>query len=225
MKIGGLQKFSLIDYPSKIACTIFLSGCNFRCGFCHNPELVFNKEENFSEKEILDFLEKRKGKLEGVCITGGEPLFDLDLDFLEEIKKKNYLIKMDTNGSYPTLLKELIERKLIDYVALDIKAEKEKYNLITNSKVDINKIEESLKLISRIDYEVRTTAIRGYNDLEEIGKWLDKFKIKKYVIQNFTSRDKLIDNKFKEIKQYNNKELEYMKSKIEKYFEKVEFRD
>jgi len=227
MKIGGLQKFSLIDYPGKIACSIFLSGCDFRCRFCHNPELVFNEESNFSEKEVLDFLEKRKGKLEGVCITGGEPLINNDLiEFLKKIKNLGYEIKIDTNGSNPELLKKIIENKLVDYIALDIKADKDNYNLISGTEIDTKKIEESLRIIinSGIDYEVRTTAVRNYNNLEKIGKWLSNFKIKKYVIQNFVIRDKLIDNNFKKIKQYSEEELNEIKEVIKEYYEKVEIR-
>ena len=227
MKIGGLQKFSLIDYPGKIACSIFLSGCDFRCRFCHNPELVFNEESNFSEKEVLDFLEKRKGKLEGVCITGGEPLINNDLiEFLKKIKNLGYEIKIDTNGSNPELLKKIIENKLVDYIALDIKADKDNYNLISGTEIDTKKIEESLRIIinSGIDYEVRTTAVRNYNNLEKIGKWLSNFKIKKYVIQNFVIRDKLIDNNFKKIKQYSEEELNEIKEVIKEYYEIVEIR-
>ena len=227
MKIWGLQKFSLIDYPGKIAWSIFLSGCDFRCRFCHNPELVFNEESNFSEKEVLDFLEKRKGKLEGVCITGGEPLINNDLiEFLKKIKNLGYEIKIDTNGSNSELLKKIIEDKLVDYIALDIKADKDNYNKISGVNIDITKIEKSLNLIinSGIDYEVRTTAVRNYNNLEKIGEWLNNFKIKKYVIQNFVIRDKLIDNNFKEIKQYSEEELNEIKDSIKKYYEKVEIR-
>jgi len=194
---------------------------------CHNPELVFNEESNFSEKEVLDFLEKRKGKLEGVCITGGEPLINNDLiEFLKKIKNLGYEIKIDTNGSNSELLKKIIEDKLVDYIALDIKADKDNYNKISGVNIDITKIEKSLNLIinSGIDYEVRTTAVRNYNNLEKIGEWLNNFKIKKYVIQNFVIRDKLIDNNFKEIKQYSEEELNEIKDSIKKYYEKVEIR-
>ncbi|HKL23166.1 MAG TPA: radical SAM protein, partial [Candidatus Nanoarchaeia archaeon] len=109
MKIKGIQKTTLIDYPGKIACTLFLFGCNFRCGFCHNPELVIKEEvQDIDEKEILNFLEKRKGKLEGVCITGGEPFLTLDKNFIKKIKEKGYFVKIDTNGSFPEKLKDFI---------------------------------------------------------------------------------------------------------------------
>ncbi len=131
MQVAGLQKLTLIDYPSKLACTIFLSGCNFKCGFCHNPELVFTNTQKgvYSENDILDFLDKRKKYLDGVCITGGEPLINPDLkDLLEKIKEKGYLIKVDTNGSNPELLKKIIEQKLADYIAMDIKTDAENYD-------------------------------------------------------------------------------------------------
>jgi len=152
MQISGLQKLTLIDYPGKLACTIFLFGCNFKCGFCHNPELVFTNGQKafYSEKDVLDFLDKRKKYLDGVCITGGEPLINPDLkDLLEKIKEKGFLIKVDTNGSNPELLKEIIEQKLIDYTAMDIKTDAESYDILVGVDVDLSKIEESIKIIAK----------------------------------------------------------------------------
>ena len=139
MIIGGVQKLSLIDYPQKLAATIFLVGCNFRCPFCYNPELVLPekiKEHSFfSQKEVLSFLKERKGLLEGVCLGGGEPTIHQDLPkFCQKIKKMGYLIKLDTNGSNPEMLKELIEKNLIDYLAIDVKAPKEKYLKVIGQK-------------------------------------------------------------------------------------------
>ena len=133
MKISGLQKTTLIDYPGEVACTLFLYGCNFRCGFCHNPEIVIRDfEEGFSEENILNFLKERKGKLDAVCITGGEPLMSLDLDFVKKIKEIGYKIKVDTNGSFPNRLKEMVDLGLVDYVAMDIKAAKKNYSKVVN---------------------------------------------------------------------------------------------
>jgi pyruvate formate lyase activating enzyme len=129
MIISGFHKFTLIDYPNKISAIIFLQGCNFRCGFCHNPELVISKSNNnYSKEFILKFLEERKEKLDAVCITGGEPLISLDLDFLKEIKNRGYSIKIDTNGSYPDKLQSIITAELVDYVAMDIKSSFYNYN-------------------------------------------------------------------------------------------------
>ncbi len=233
MQIADLQKLSLIDYPGKVACTIFLFGCNFRCGFCHNPELVLPEKAitGYKEEEVLEFLKIRKKYLDGVCITGGEPLINSDIiEFLDKIKRLGYNIKIDTNGSNPELLKNIIEKKLVDYIALDVKADKNNYDLVIGKSVDLKKIEESVGLIldSGLDYEFRTTVVRGYHNqknLKEIGEWLFKIresKPRRYVIQNFIPRErKLIDEKFEKIKSFENKELEEMKNAVSKYFEEV----
>ena len=182
MIIKGLQKTTLIDYPGKVACAIFLSGCNFRCGFCHNPELVVNNNNNnnnnnsnsnvsYTEDEILSFLEKRQKYLDGVCITGGEPLISLKKDFLRKIKLMGFMIKLDTNGSFPERLQKLINDKLIDYIAMDIKSDKEHYIELTDplNNFNINDIEKSIKIISSFkDYEFRTTVLYRYHGIEEI---------------------------------------------------------
>jgi pyruvate formate lyase activating enzyme len=235
MKISGLQKLTLIDYPGKLACTIFLFGCNFKCGFCHNPELVFSNGQKgfYSEKDVLDFLDKRKKYLEGVCITGGEPLINPDLkELIKKIKEKGFLVKVDTNGSNPELLKEIIDQKLVDYIAMDIKTDADSYDILVGVDVDLSKIEESIKIIakSNLDYEFRTTVIRGYHDSEkikEIGEWVNNLvgKPKKYYIQNFIPREgKLVDDKFEKIKPFEDEELEDIKEAAMPYFEKVEVR-
>jgi len=231
MKICGLQKITLIDYPGKIACTIFLYGCNFRCGFCHNPELVTEKNENiFSEKKILDFLGKRKKYLEGVCITGGEPSLTLEKSFLREIKKMGYLIKIDTNGSLPEKLKEIIDENLVDFVAMDVKASKENYKKITNSEISPERIEESIKLISKLkDYEFRTTVIEGIHDVEEmkkIAEWLNKLigKPKKYSLQAFKNSGKVLSEEFKNKKDTSEKFIREIKEAIKDNFDEVEIR-
>ena len=235
MQIAGLQKLTLIDYPDKIACTIFLFGCNFRCGFCHNPELVLpdRPKKTYKEKEILDFLKQRKKYLDAVCITGGEPLINPDLNkLLKKIKELGFFIKLDTNGSNPNKLKELIDKKLVDYIAMDIKADKDNYNILAGVKVDINRIEESMKIIinSGLDYEFRTTIIRGYHDTEKlrkIGEWISRLgKAKKYVIQNFIPREgKLVDKKFEKIIPFEDNELDEMKKAVSPYFKIVEIRN
>ena len=236
MRIAGLQKVSLIDYPGKIACTLFTFGCNFRCGFCHNPELVLKEkpEYEYSEKEILEFLEKRKKYLDGVCITGGEPLIHSDIgNLLKKIKGFGYSIKLDTNGSRPDLLSELIKEKLIDFVAMDVKSDKEGYDLVAGRKVNLKDIEKSFKAIanSGIDYEFRTTVVRGLHNpenLKKIGEWLCHVlnkKPKKFVIQNFVARkENLIDKKFEKIRSFEEEELQGFKEAVSDYFEKVEIR-
>jgi len=231
MKICGLQKTTLIDYPGKIACTIFLYGCNFRCGFCHNPELVIEKNENIiSEEEILDFLEKRKKYLEGVCITGGEPTLSLDKEFLRKIRNLGYLIKIDTNGSMPEKLKEIIDENLVDFVAMDVKASKENYQKITNSGVSPEKIEESIRLISKLkNYEFRTTVIEGVHDLKEmkkIAEWINKLigKPKKYSLQEFKNSGKIMSEEFRNKKDTSEKFIKEIKEAIKDDFEEIEIR-
>ncbi|MBI2105843.1 anaerobic ribonucleoside-triphosphate reductase activating protein [Candidatus Woesearchaeota archaeon] len=236
MNIAGLQKFTLIDYPGKLACTIFLHGCNFRCGYCHNPKLVISHESKFlNKKEVLLFLKERKKYLDGVCITGGEALINTELpDFLKEIKKLDYKIKLDTNGSNPKLLQEIIDKKLIDYVAIDIKHSKEFYESITGININLNNIEKSIKIIagSELDYELRTTVVPGYHDpqkINEISRWIYNLiekKAKKYAIQNFVARkDGLIDKKFESIKSFSTEELEEIKRDIFDGFEEIVIRN
>lgn len=232
MKIAGFQKLTLIDYPGKIACTLFLSGCNFRCGFCHNPEIVLSEPEQvYPENEILEFLKKRKLQLEGVCITGGEPLLSLDIDFLKEIRKLGYLIKIDTNGSYPEKLQELMNLNLVDFVSMDIKSSKEKYKELTNVDVDLDKIEKSIRLISNLeDYEFRTTIIEGMHDLEEIREmavWLNKLTNKKpqrFCLQGFKNQESLLDPIFRNKKDTSREFLEQLKASIKDYFEEIDIR-
>jgi anaerobic ribonucleoside-triphosphate reductase activating protein len=234
MKIKGIQKVTLIDYPGKIASTLFLFGCNFCCGFCHNPELVLNEKENkenIPKEEVLDYLKKREDYLTGVCITGGEPLISLEKEFLRDIKKIGYEIKLDTNGSFPNKLREFIEEGLIDSVAMDVKNKKEKYEEITNCKVDLEKIEESMKIISLLkDYEFRTTVVEGLHsieDLKEIALWLNKItakKPKKFVLQGFKNMGKIIDNKMLEFYDCSEEFLLKIKEEVKDYFEQVEIR-
>ena len=233
MKIKAIQKLTLIDYPDKLACTLFLFGCNFRCGFCHNPELVLKEErEDLTQKEILEFLEKRKNYLEGICITGGEPLIEIDKEFLRKIKSLGYLIKIDTNGCYPDKLKELIDEELVDFISMDIKASKEKYPFVTNTQVvNFEKIEDSIRLISQLnDYEFRTTVVKGIHDAQELKKiatWLNKVtgkKPKKFCLQGFKNKGKLIENVYKMKKDVDEDYLNNLKEEIKDFFVEVEVR-
>ena len=226
MEIGGLQKLTLIDYPGRLAATVFLCGCNFRCPFCYSKELVLpeeiKKQPKIPEKDFFDFLKERKGMLEGVVICGGEPTIHQELpDFCEKIKKLGYLVKLDTNGSNPEMLKKLINEKLIDYVAMDIKAPKEKYSEVAGVKVDIKKIQESIDILKKgkVDYEFRTTVVPTIlekKDIFKIVQWIRPTK--KYYLQNFRP-EKTIDPKFEKIKPYPQEYLVEIQKIISPFFE------
>jgi pyruvate formate lyase activating enzyme len=206
MRIGGIQKTSLLDYPERLSAIIWTIDCNFHCPFCYNKNLVFGKTEPIPEAEVLSFLEKRKGLLEGLVISGGEPLLQEDLvDFTKKVKSLGYLIKIDTNGMFPEKLKELIGKKLIDYVAMDVKAPKKKYNQLAGVKVDISKIEKSIDIIKNnaLDYEFRTTFVPGLlkkEDIIEIAKWLKGAK--RFYLQQFKNNPPLVSSKFDNVAPY-----------------------
>lgn len=229
MLLGGFQKLTLIDYPGKLATTVFTVGCNFRCPFCHNPELVDLKlvHNEESEKEFFKFLKARKGKLEGVCITGGEPLIQPDIiNFIKKIKKLGFLVKLDTNGARPDLLKKIIDARLVDYIAMDIKNQIKNYNKTTNTKTDKDRIKLSVDLImhSRIPYEFRTTAVPGLHsekDFAEIAKWIKGAPA--YYLQEYRE-GKILDPSLKNKTKGKTLNLENIKKKIEKNFGKVGIR-
>ncbi len=231
MKIGGLQKLTLIDFPGKLACTVFLTGCNFRCPWCYSRELVLpeeiKKQPQIPEKDFFAFLSERKKLLEGVVICGGEPTIQKGLpDFIKKIKKMSYAVKLDTNGSNPEMLKKLINKNLIDYVAMDVKLPKEKYPKIFKGKVKIKDMEESIKVLknSKIDYEFRTTIIPTVlkkEDVIKIVKWIKGAP--KYCLQQFRP-EKTIDPRFEKIKPYPEKYLLEIQKAISPFFEVCEIR-
>lgn len=199
MKFYGLQKLTLLDYPQKTACTIFTGGCNFRCPFCHNALLVTDLDNSdvYQEEEILDFLSKRKGLLDGACITGGEPLMHNDIiDFIKRVKELGYKVKVDTNGTFPERLGELIKAHLVDYVAMDIKNSKEKYAKTAGiDDISLFNIEKSIDLLklSDIDYEFRTTVVREFHEKEDIERIARLIAgAKGYFLQNFVDSGRLI---------------------------------
>lgn len=201
MKIKGLQKTTLLDYPGKVACTIFTESCNFRCPFCHNASLVTktNDTPNITEEEIFAFLKKRTGILDGVCITGGEPLLQHDIiPFLQTIRSIGYSIKLDTNGAFPEKLKQLAEMKLIDFIAMDIKNTREKYAVTAGTSQTPEKVYESIKFIMEcgLPYEFRTTVVQELHtkeDIEAIAKMISGAE--KYALQCFKdSGDLICDN-------------------------------
>lgn len=199
MVIQGLQKLTLLDYPGKVACTIFTAGCNFRCPFCHNASLVIEtyKNKNIPEEEIFAFLKKRQGILDGVCVTGGEPLIQPGIeDFLFRIKELGFAVKLDTNGSFPDKLKQIVEAGLVDYVAMDIKNSPESYGkTIGIEKYDMKNIERSVEFLLSdvVSYEFRTTVVREFHqksDFESIAKWIAGAK--HYYLQQFVDSGDLI---------------------------------
>ncbi|RGT71797.1 anaerobic ribonucleoside-triphosphate reductase activating protein [Ruminococcus sp. AF18-22] len=199
MVIQGLQKLTLLDYPGKVACTLFTAGCNFRCPFCHNASLVthVDRKNDIPEEEALAFLKKRQGLLDGVCITGGEPLLQPDIEvFIRKIRDLGYLIKLDTNGSNVLLLKHLIEEGLLDYVAMDIKNAPDKYGVtIGIEEYDLENILQSVDFLlsGSIPYEFRTTVVREFHKREDfaaIGRWIRGAE--KYYLQSFQDSGDLI---------------------------------
>lgn len=200
MRIDGLQKMTLLDFPGKVACTVFTGGCNFRCPFCHNALLVTELPENpdYTVDEILSFLKKRSGLLDGVAITGGEPLMNPDIaNFIKKIRDLGYAVKLDTNGSYPDRLKSIVGEGLVDYVAMDIKNCREKYaETIGLNSYDLSKIEESVEFLKSgtVDYEFRTTVVNEFHTVEDIRKAAEWIKgAKRYFLQNFVDSGNLID--------------------------------
>ncbi len=228
MKFNGFQKLTLLDYPTKVACTLFTAGCNFRCPFCHNASLVTHIENDYvyDEDEILDFLEKRQGILDGVCITGGEPLLQEGIgDFIERVKELGYSVKLDTNGSFPEKLIELAESKLIDYVAMDIKNCKEKYARTAGiTDLQIRNIEKSVEFLlsGKIPYEFRTTVVSQFHtpqDIEEIAKWIKGAD--KYFLQNFVDSGDLIEEGLCAVSP---ETMQNMRAKAAKFIPNVEVR-
>jgi len=231
MTIAGLQKTTLIDYPDKVACTVFTYGCNFRCPFCHNPELVtrkLQKKDTISEEEFFKFLKKRKNMLDGVVITGGEPCLQKDLiSFCKKIKRRGFFVKVDTNGSLPEALEALLEAKAVDYIAMDIKSSFESYKKVTGGFDSFKKILHSIEILknSKIDYEFRTTVVKGLHsekDVERIGRMVDGEKY--FSLQNFKS-GKAISKKLNKSNEFSSDEMEKLQKILKEFVKKVEIRN
>ena len=226
--IGGLKKSSLLDFPDKVSAIVFTKGCNFNCGFCHNPVLLKNGEGTYTADYFFDFLKTRQGKLDGVVITGGEPTLQNGLKpFIQKIKEMGFLVKLDSNGYKPEILEDLINEKLIDYIAMDIKAPYEKYSFVTNTKIDTLKIKRSIQLImnSNIDYEFRTTFMPYYHtieDFEKIGQMIQGAK--HYYLQKFEARTEINNPELKDEQNYSVKETEEIISILKKYSINAELR-
>ncbi|MFA6307116.1 MAG: anaerobic ribonucleoside-triphosphate reductase activating protein [Patescibacteria group bacterium] len=244
MIIGGLQKFSLLDYPEKVSAIVFTQGCNFRCQFCYNPMLVWPTEVGKSkyaqateqqkvhpkikEDDLFVFLESRAGKLDAVVITGGEPCLQKGLpEFIKKIKKLGFLVKLDTNGSYPEILAKLIKEKLVDYIAMDLKAPAEKYKEVAGLKADFNNIKKSVKMImqSNLPYEFRTTVVPGLLNKDDIGEMGKIIKgADKWYLQGFKSGADLVNQNLKGKVPYNSRQMQEMAEVGREYVKKCEVR-
>ncbi|MFA5987962.1 MAG: anaerobic ribonucleoside-triphosphate reductase activating protein [Candidatus Paceibacterota bacterium] len=220
MMIGGLQKTTLIDYPGKVAAIVFTAGCNFNCHYCYNPELR-NFSPKIDESEFFDFLDKRKKHLDAITVTGGEPTVQPDLvEFIEKIKKRGFLVKLDTQGTNPKMVEQLIDAKLIDYIAMDIKAPLERYREVANCFVDESAIKKSIALVMEKapDYEFRTTVVKDQLKLEDIEKMGDLIKgAKRYYLQCFVSTKNMNDPSFCSRKGPSVDEMESMRVVMSKY--------
>ncbi len=222
MKICGFEKFSMVDWDGKVVCSVFLSGCNFRCPFCHNASLALSSAPGISEEEVFAYLEKRKGLVDGVCISGGEPTLSPDLpQFMVKIKKLGYKIKLDTNGTNPQMVKELVEKSLVDYVAMDVKNSPEKYaTTVGATELALEKVLSTLSFLKNcgVDHEFRTTVISDFHedkDIIAISKLVDGAK--GYYIQKYVDREECIEHGFKAVdKDVAIKWLEFFSDKVDR---------
>lgn len=228
MKIYGFQKTTLLDYPGHVAATVFVGGCNFRCPFCHNGPLVLEPtvQPGIPEEEVLSYLQKRQGILEGICVTGGEPTLQQDLAvFIRRVKELGYLVKLDTNGSRPQVLEQLLQEGLPDYVAMDIKASPNRYATAAGLReLDFDKIRQSICLLmeSDIPYEFRTTVVKGIHTLEEfeeIGRLLQGCRA--YYLQRFRESESMVGQG---CQAFSAQEMEKMAELAGKYIDRVELR-
>ncbi len=227
IRLAGLQKLTLIDYPNKMACIVFTIGCNFKCPFCHNASLVNGTNDYIDEDSVLTFLKQRKGILEGVVITGGEPLLNGDIaDFIRKIKEIGYPVKLDTNGTNPKLLKELVNNKLIDYVAMDIKNSLDNYIKATGDvKLNMDAINESIDFLleGMVDYEFRTTVVNGIHttqDIVDIAKRIPNAE--RYYLQQYKpSNENLSPHGLSE---FSKEEMNVFKTEASKYTNNVNLR-
>jgi pyruvate formate lyase activating enzyme len=221
MMFGGFEKITLIDYPGKVACMAYTIGCNFRCPYCHNPELVDETvETKLGEDAVLGFLDTRRGMLDGIVITGGEPTIHDDLPaFVEQVKAAGFLVKLDSNGTRPAMLADLIRRRLVDYIAMDVKAPLARYSEIVSRPVDVDAIRESIRLLmaASIEYEFRTTVIKSMLSLEAveaIGREIEGAK--RYYLQRFVPT-KLLNPQFRRATVYTDAEFENLRDRLSSY--------
>ena len=227
MKIAGMQKLSLVDYPEKMCCTLFTSGCNFRCPFCHNAGLVVRPAEDIlTNQEVFDYLAKRKGMLQAVTISGGEPTLQKGLkEFVQQVKDLGYLVKLDTNGTNPALLIDLVESGLVDYVAMDIKNSKQKYALTCGlDSMDLSAVEQSVDFLlqGKVPFEFRTTVVKDFhnaNDFEDIANWIGKAK--NYYLQQFVNSGDLVQD---DLHGYDANEMQQLVAHLQKFMPNAKLR-
>ena len=217
MKIVGFQKLTMVDYPGKMACIIFTEGCNYRCPYCHNSLLVYEKSDyEMDEEEIFNYIDKRKGIIEGIVISGGEPTLQKDLkEFLIKLRNYPISIKLDTNGSNPKIIKELIDNNLVDYIAMDIKNSIKKYPITSAiNKINTDNVLESINILkkSKIDYEFRTTIVKELHDIEDIKEIRKLIGKSKYYIQNFRDNENV---KYSNLHGFTDIELNEIKNNID----------
>ncbi len=227
MNIGGLQKLTLLDYPEHVACTVFLSGCNFQCPFCYNSSLLPLNEKSslITDEEFFSFLKTRKNKLDGVAITGGEPLLQKSIiPFIEKIKAMGFLVKLDTNGSFPDVLQYLINHHLVDYVAMDIKNSLDKYPMTTQFYGSLENIQKSIHLLleNKVDYEFRTTVVKEFHeidDFDKIGQMI--LGAKRYYLQSFQNKESVLS---KTLHAHDKKDLKKCLQVVLKYIPQAQIR-
>jgi pyruvate formate lyase activating enzyme len=221
MNIGGFQEISLLDYPGKVATIIWTTGCNFRCPFCYNPDMVLNNTGHIPVDDFFSFLKQRKGKLDAVSISGGEPFLQPDLSkFITRVRDLGFFVKIDTNGSFPKKLKELLDADLIDYVSMDVKSSKDNYSDITKVSVNIDDIDQSIRIIKEDapDYEFKTTVIPRYHtkeDILEIARWIQGAK--RYFLQQFKKDTMLLSSELSQVRPYSVDELKAMCELVKPY--------
>ena len=230
MVFGGIEKLTLIDFPGKIACVVYTIGCNFRCPYCHNPSLVDETvETRVGEEDVFALLERKKGFLDGIVVTGGEPTMHGDdlLRFMAKVKKRGFLVKLDTNGTNPEILRKAIKRNLVDYIAMDIKAPLAKYSATVARPVDIAAIQESIRLLiaSPVLYEFRTTVVKSMlspEDIEEMGREVKGAR--RYYLQKFAPSKLLLNPQFKKKTTYSDEEFQAFQKTLHRYVEYCEVR-
>jgi len=228
MKIGGFQKTSLLDYPGEVCSIIWTVGCNFNCPFCYNIDLVSGDVETISEDEVLSYLKKRKGLVDALSISGGEPLMHKNLGvFIKKVKKLGYLIKVDTNGCFPENLESLLDEGLVDYIAMDVKAPKTKYDKLSGVKTPVSKVNKSIKIIQQkaSSYEFKTTfapSLLTREDIVEIAKWLKGSRL--FYLQQFKNDIPVISSKLSKEQSYPSNYLKETLNEIKPYFDECYIR-